>query len=576
MLRAVTHIFRVLALAIISFGLAFTAQAEPYWGDKGSQCKSATKVWHARIYGLGPFDDWMAICKRSRWSGDLPTRCLDKAPFGVWGEWDEKNHPDCAAKWTQKGEACRGPNKVWWARISGHGNQDWNAVCKRTPWSGDLPDRCLNKEFGAVFGEWDGPNHPDCAATWTQKNYECRGTTKVSYARITGDGQRDWIKTCKQTRWGDDLPSRCLNKEFGAVFGEWDERNHADCAAKWEPIKKDHCVAKNMPQYSARLKDLPSGTDAFTACSETSIKHKGKDAYPVTCTEIPLIVTTEMWGEWVFEDESCEGARWDKPKRDYCTGPGKRQYSSILRDIPPGQSWEVACRQASANIQGTYFERPNRCQKNFQMWGEFEINDASCMRDERSAGDIQLDNQALEMDRRIEQLQSVERFDAAVRRVTEPDNAEVLLRDILNSDGIRGTDIDTASFMVSTGGSFALGYDHAEGNVIARTGPDQFACYRTWSNAFTAGLQAGGGGAGVLSLSRGGIDTFRGESNGFVAGGSVGPAGYTSGFHWAVGNEDGAPDVIAYQPGVGAGFEVQVAYAHTWTEVGEPLSCNFN
>lgn len=76
---------------------------------------------------------------------------------------------------------------------------------------------------------------------------------------------------------------------------------------------------------------------------------------------------------------------WDKKfKADHCSGNGYRQYSSILWDIPWGQSWEETCARTPATINGYYFPYPNRVKKNTHIWGEFDVPSTQC----RQAGSL--------------------------------------------------------------------------------------------------------------------------------------------------------------------------------------------
>ncbi len=72
---------------------------------------------------------------------------------------------------------------------------------------------------------------------------------------------------------------------------------------------------------------------------------------------------------------------WGSFKKDDCTQifPGKRQYSAVLHGIPWGQSWEQACANMPATINGEHFDRPTRCvNAGFNMWGEFDVSDDGC------------------------------------------------------------------------------------------------------------------------------------------------------------------------------------------------------
>ena len=72
------------------------------------------------------------------------------------------------------------------------------------------------------------------------------------------------------------------------------------------------------------------------------------------------------------------GQRWGSFKKDACVSTTHRQYSSQLLDIPWGKSWEDACAETGATVQGQSFRKPNRCVNNNGMWGEFDVPDQTC------------------------------------------------------------------------------------------------------------------------------------------------------------------------------------------------------
>src|SRR5690349_2237151 len=71
---------------------------------------------------------------------------------------------------------------------------------------------------------------------------------------------------------------------------------------------------------------------------------------------------------------------WGGFDKGKCVAVGKRQWSARLWDIPPGLSWESACSNMPASIQGQYFSFPTSCvdKGTGGEWGEFDLNDASC------------------------------------------------------------------------------------------------------------------------------------------------------------------------------------------------------
>ncbi len=61
------------------------------------------------------------------------------------------------------------------------------------------------------------------------------------------------------------------------------------------------------------------------------------------------------WGD--FRDDGCieikDGSRTKKVRR----------YAAILWDIPAGESWEDACKNMPADINGIHFDHPTLCVK---------------------------------------------------------------------------------------------------------------------------------------------------------------------------------------------------------------------
>jgi hypothetical protein len=148
-------------------------------------------------------------------------------------------------------------------------------------------------------------------------------------------------------------------------------------APRWGEFKKDNCSAIGKRQYSAILWDIIGSWEA--ACSTTPATINGKRfARPTRCKNM----TTSMWGEFDLDDPSCI-PRWGEFSKGSCVGPGLREYAAILWDIKD-RSWEDACAEMPATINGKYFARPNRCFKKrlgeiaFNMWGYFNVPDASC------------------------------------------------------------------------------------------------------------------------------------------------------------------------------------------------------
>lgn len=77
-------------------------------------------------------------------------------------------------------------------------------------------------------------------------------------------------------------------------------------------------------------------------------------------------------------------ANWDTWAKKDCTAPGKRQYSTVLRGIPWGQSWENTC--ASMPLPATIDNLPvdpqstlTKCvNAGVNEWGQAEVLDPTC------------------------------------------------------------------------------------------------------------------------------------------------------------------------------------------------------
>src|SRR5688572_8428117 len=86
-----------------------------------------------------------------------------------------------------------------------------------------------------------------------------------------------------------------------------------------------------------------------------------------------------MWGEFDVDDSTCL-PHWGEFKKDQCTASGKRQYSAVLHDIPPGISWESTCANMPADMDGHHFDRPRECKNTgTDIWGEFDVDDSTCL-----------------------------------------------------------------------------------------------------------------------------------------------------------------------------------------------------
>jgi len=97
----------------------------------------------------------------------------------------------------------------------------------------------------------------------------------------------------------------------------------------------------------------------------TLLRHTAISLYLVTLLGLSLTVQAANWGKF----------------QKKCVSSGVAKYSAVLHGIPIGHSWENACRNKGARINGKYRNRPSRCvNTRSNMWGEFVVRDRSCRR----------------------------------------------------------------------------------------------------------------------------------------------------------------------------------------------------
>ncbi|RKG79393.1 hypothetical protein D7V88_28725 [Corallococcus terminator] len=149
----------------------------------------------------------------------------------------------------------------------------------------------------------------------------------------------------------------------------------------WGEFKKGLCTAVGKRQHSAILWGIKGSWEE--ACKKTPAIINGQNfAGPTRCKNEKV----SMWGEFDVDDTECMPT-WGSFKKDDCRGPGIRQKSSVLHDIKD-LSWEAACEQMPATIDGFAFVRPSRC-KNVKIneWGEFDVPDNTCLSSTACAAD---------------------------------------------------------------------------------------------------------------------------------------------------------------------------------------------
>lgn len=134
-------------------------------------------------------------------------------------------------------------------------------------------------------------------------------------------------------------------------------------ALKWGEFKKNSCVDWGKRKHSSILWDIPWGQSWENTCKKTGASINGKRyAKPDRC----INTGGNMWGEFIVDDASCK-PHWGEFKDDGCIAISafekRRQYSSILWDIPAKYSWEEACSKMTATIKNQNHENPTICIK---------------------------------------------------------------------------------------------------------------------------------------------------------------------------------------------------------------------
>jgi phosphatidylserine/phosphatidylglycerophosphate/cardiolipin synthase-like enzyme len=271
----------------------------------------------------------------------------------------------------------------------------WDAACRTTPatiagHSFETPARCNNKGAFGEWGEWDLDDN-SCRAHWGDfQNNGCTSVDTRTFASRIWDippGQ-SWEAACRTTSatiagHSFSAPSRCNNK---GAFGEWGEWDVADnsCRAHWGDFQNNGCTSVNTRTFASRIWDIPPGQSGDTACRTTAATLPGTPAalagaagsLPVRCNNKGVF---GEWGEWDVADGSCR-AHWGTFQNNGCTAADTRTFASRIWDIPPGQSWDAACKTTTAVIEGKSFVTPARCNNKgaFGEWGEWDVADKVC------------------------------------------------------------------------------------------------------------------------------------------------------------------------------------------------------
>jgi len=245
-----------------------------------------------------------------------------------------------------------------------------------------------------------------------------------------------------------NAPARCKNT-LGKMWGEIDVKDDT-CALsklapelKWGDFKKDHCMGEEVRQYSAQLLNAPDGMAWEEACAaaqgigygdvsgsdplQKRLKLKDQSSLADRCKiGSGLGITTGIWGEFDVEDTTCKldlgDLAWGQWRQDECitvplsldenglpSGERKvRQYSSVLWNIPAGQSWEVACNSKEVEIeygnnQWLKRSRPDMCLKAtgndvFRFGAMIALTAASQIKGIGAKGSVALDATGIVLD----------------------------------------------------------------------------------------------------------------------------------------------------------------------------------
>lgn len=291
-----------MAFAALAWGAAAPAQAER-WANVRTSCQGATLKVSAQLMDIR--GSWEAACARhpGRGVGHGVDRRADRCVKnnGMWGEWDQRNHPNCRADrgttWANVHETCTGPTT---SRVSAR--------------------------LMGIPGSWEAA----CAVKPADKVVAAYGVSGTAHRCIKNNG----------------------------MWGEWDRTAVTHCGPRFEPPKQAGCFGPDRQVYSARLGGHLGGQDWGVACRATAgPRGLGR---PDRCVKDAL--STGVWGEWVSDEACVKPLAWGRFKDNGCVGgmgspdanagglsaQGMRSYSAVLWNA--GGDWLEACRRAPAGV----------------------------------------------------------------------------------------------------------------------------------------------------------------------------------------------------------------------------------
>jgi hypothetical protein len=300
------------------------------------------------------------------------------------------------ARWGRiEDRGCRGPRRLFAARIENTGNADWRIACQSTPATIagrriDSPTRCVDTFLGiaGTWGEWE-VDDAQCRASFVPPRWEpfrrehCEGRLRKYSAKILDTGSMRFEDACAQTPATVNgvhfrTPTRCETSIFGSwgVFLVPDPQCAGGPLPYWDLLEDKGCQGGKR-LYSAKI--LRTGNQRWEdACYGTPQTIDGRRYdRPTRC----LTFVTGTWGEWNIDDPRCEGGRtppyWGTFEDNGCRGEKRQMAAKILNT--GALRWEDACAATPATVRGQRFNTPTRCETHVTgTWGIFLIDDNLC------------------------------------------------------------------------------------------------------------------------------------------------------------------------------------------------------
>jgi hypothetical protein len=247
-----------------------------------------------------------------------------------------------------------------------------------------------------------------CAPAYAQPTW-----AKWTSAQCTGPGVRQYYAVLQGIPFGQSWENTCAATSpptvinglpFLANGSNWKCANQttnefgiaqvpdASCPRPtWGTWSPGQCTAIGTREFSAVLQNIATGQSWENTCAATPP--------PTVINGLPFAAngsnwkcanqTTNEYGIAAVSDNSCP--HWGSFKQDPCSLTGKRQFSSVITDLPTGFDWATGCKQTQASLQGNPFVFANRCSnQKSAMWGEFDIDDATCAAPTTSSHSVNL------------------------------------------------------------------------------------------------------------------------------------------------------------------------------------------